>query len=107
MSPKKKIGKTKRSNRAVNTPTRFKDSASIEGTPHGTPTRGHGSADVDRDTDMEVTKPLTNREKMDTMNSKIDRVITAMTVLSSAICGSENNAVTKILSPRGNNSDAG
>ena len=103
MSPKKKIGKTKRSNRAVNTPTRFKDSASIE----GTPTRGHGSADVDRDTDMEVTKPLTNREKMDTMNSKIDRVITAMTVLSSAICGSENNAVTKILSPRGNNRDAG
>ena len=107
MSPKKKIGKTKRSNRAVNTPTRFKDSASIEGTPHGTPTRGHGSADVDRNTDMEVTKPLTNREKMDTMNSKIDRVITAMTVLSSAICGSENNAVTKILSPRGSNEDAG
>ena len=94
MSPKKKIGKTKRSNRAVNTPTRFKDSASIEGTPLGTPTRGHGSADVDRNTDMEVTKPLTNREKMDTMNSKIDRVITAMTVLSSAICGRENNAVT-------------
>ena len=60
MSPKKKIGKTKRSNRAVNTPTRFKDSASIEGTPHGTPTRGHGSADVDRNTDI-VTKSKRER----------------------------------------------
>ena len=85
-------GKHRRSKRSVKTPKRFKGGACLN-IDQETPTRGRPrSASADRETPepksiSETTKEMSNRQKCEYMAIQMDKLVTVVTMLTSAFGG--------------------